>query len=200
MVYSASIPYVSGLYSRLARRMTNFENHETRGQFEYHLTQKIFVLSFLLAYLSIFMTAWLYLPFHEDIQLFLLHKISWSVAENKPGADRLRSEVIYYAVIAQLISFGTETVAPIVMRFATRLVRLMHRKMGARTGSLSPLRKGNMNGAAGLSEEEKNVRDVTEARLMKQVHSEYYLPEYNIYVDHCEMTIQVRRWVGRWGG
>jgi hypothetical protein len=40
--------------------LTNYENHRTERGFEHAMTQKISIMSFLMAYLSIFLTAYIY--------------------------------------------------------------------------------------------------------------------------------------------
>jgi len=60
VLFSTLIPTFSGIYTRISKSLTNFENHRTDAGFENALTQKIFVLNFFTGYMSLFLTAYVY--------------------------------------------------------------------------------------------------------------------------------------------
>jgi hypothetical protein len=60
VLFSTLIPTFSGIYTRISKSLTNFENHRTDQAFENAFTQKIFVLNFLTGYMSLFLTAYVY--------------------------------------------------------------------------------------------------------------------------------------------
>src|SRR4051812_32356758 len=105
------------MLTKAATRLTEFENYETHGAYEKSLTQKIFVMNFIMSYLGIFLTAFVYVPFGKIIVPYLdvfnvavrpfaedekqLHLNSassnWTI-----NPDRLRKQVIYFTVTAQV--------------------------------------------------------------------------------------------------
>jgi len=60
VLFSTLIPTFSGIYTRISKSLTNFENHRTDQAYENALTQKIFVLNFFTSYMSLFLTAYVY--------------------------------------------------------------------------------------------------------------------------------------------
>jgi len=60
VLFSTLIPTFSGIYTRISRSLTNYENHRTDQAYESAMTHKIFVLNFFTSYMSLFLTAYVY--------------------------------------------------------------------------------------------------------------------------------------------
>ncbi|KAJ1968608.1 hypothetical protein H4R35_006380 [Dimargaris xerosporica] len=71
VLYSLLVSKATQFYLALAHRLNRYENYKTCREYEAHLTQKIFVLSFLINYLALFLSAWLYIPFRHTINQML---------------------------------------------------------------------------------------------------------------------------------
>src|SRR5271154_4873986 len=83
---------------------------------------------------------------------------------------RLKRQLIYFAVTAQIVGFAMENFLP----YVTRKVFSEARKM---------TNKDEENVAAYDREEEKTY--------LERVRDESELPEYDIYADYAEMVVQV---------
>jgi anoctamin-10 len=67
ILFIALVPRLLTLYQTSAVRMTNWENHAHRSSYDYSLTVKTFALSALVAYSGLALSAFVYVPFHEQI-------------------------------------------------------------------------------------------------------------------------------------
>ncbi|KAI9228091.1 MAG: calcium-activated chloride channel-domain-containing protein [Piptocephalis tieghemiana] len=176
ILYCASVPFLNAIYLRISRKLNDFENHETDTQYSAHLTYKIFVVNFLLGYLSIFLTSWVYLPYGQDIERLLKSTLGSSDVSHKAvGVDRLREQVIYYVLTAQVINFATETIVPWMSRKALRKTK----RMAAAEDPFSSSSEGH-----GIQHGEG------EDRFLRRVIRESERPVYDIYEDYSEMILQ----------
>ncbi|KAJ1976934.1 hypothetical protein H4R34_003792, partial [Dimargaris verticillata] len=71
ILYALLVSKATQFYLDLAHRLNRYENYKTCSEYEARLTQKIFVLSFLINYLALFLSAWLYIPFRHTINQIL---------------------------------------------------------------------------------------------------------------------------------
>jgi anoctamin-10 len=184
------VPTITTLLTSVASRLTEYENYETDSGYEVAMTQKIFVLNFITSYLPIFLTAFVYVPFAGYIVPYL-DVFSLTVkafAENeqqmqapKAGFEinpaRLRKQVIYFTVTAQVVNFAMETVVPWFKRRAARKYREMQIERAAKKGGAAPA-----PGANDLPEEHE---------FLKRVRNEAELDEYDVTSDLREMCMQV---------
>jgi len=182
VLFSTLIPTFSGIYTKISKALTNFENHRTDAGFESALTHKIFVLNFLTGYMSLFLTAYVYVPFgkwivpHLDVFQIVLPK---SIDETKDltprtfsiNAFRLKRQLIYFAVTAQIVGFAMENFLPYVTRKAFSEARRITSKEGEDVSAFD-------------REEEKTY--------LQRIRDESELPEYDIYTDYAEMVVQVQ--------
>jgi hypothetical protein len=72
MIFAASAPTVLGIYRFIAIRSTDFERHDTHPTYTYSLTIKRFALSTIVSYFGIALSAFIYMPFGQEV-LGLLH-------------------------------------------------------------------------------------------------------------------------------
>ncbi|KAJ1921299.1 hypothetical protein IWQ60_006795 [Tieghemiomyces parasiticus] len=154
VLYAVLMGHVSSVYQQLARRLNDYENHRTVSQYEYNLSQKIFVLSFLVNYLSQFLVAWVYIPFRADINH---HLMTWSAhllghaplageslhvgeegssvqlkVSNTPADQLLLNNLFFFVLTGQVLSFFQETLIPIAMRYVSGLGRRTKAKAEAK--------------------------------------------------------------------
>ncbi|RKP35711.1 calcium-activated chloride channel-domain-containing protein [Dimargaris cristalligena] len=188
ILYSLLMAKASELYLGLARRMNNYENYRTVDQYENQLSQKIFILSFLVNYLSLFLVAWVYIPFRAPINQWLLQWSAALIGSPRPGMspkeqtlfegdeiphlkmsetsanDLLLNNLFFFVMTGQILSLFQETLIPLATRYI------------AKGG---PFSSGTKSAPPSLRK-----------RLVKRALREYDLPEYDIYDDYSEMVTQ----------
>jgi anoctamin-10 len=183
------MPILQSVLTKMATQLTDFENYETQAAYQKALTQKIFVLNFITSYLPIFLTAFVYVPFGNIIVPYL-DVFSVAVqpfAEDEkqlkgPGADwtinpdRLRKQVIYFTVTAQVVNLGMELVVPYLKRRGMAKYKAMQSDRAAKNGGAVPTTEMN--------------DPPEDAAFLKRVRQEAELGVYDVTADIREMVLQ----------
>lgn len=184
------LPLLTGMLTNFATKLNDFENYATDSEYEKALTAKIFVLNFITSYLGILLTAFVYLPFGTIIVPYL-DVFSLAVkpfAENekqmqtpKPSQftinpSRLRKQVIYFTVTAQIVNFGMEVIVPYLKRQGVIKFKEMQSARAQKGGGVAP------SAAADDAPEEKE--------FLARVRNEATLEVYDVYTDLREMVLQ----------
>lgn len=176
------------MLTSVAIRLNDYENWETSGNYEAALTQKIFVLNFITSYLPIFLTAFVYVPFGSLVvpylDVFSLTARPFAANEKQLQApqtfvinpSRLKKQVIYFTVTAQVVNFALETIMPYVKRRGFSKYQEMKSEQAAKKGGAGP----------GVI-----VNDhPEEAEFLKRVRNEAELDVYDVGADLREMVVQ----------
>ena len=180
------------MLTTVASKLNDYENYETNDSAEKAMIQKVFVMNFITSYLPVFLTAFVYVPFGKVIvpylDIFSLTVKPFAEDDKQLKApssanfainpDRLRKQVIYFTVTAQIVNFAMETIVPVIKRRVFQKVNKVQSERAAKKGGASP------DAAANDPPEEK-------AFLVK-VRNEAELDQYNVMDDLREMVIQVR--------
>jgi anoctamin-10 len=184
------LPTISTFLTSFATRLTEFENYETQDAYEKAMTSKVFVLNFITSYLGIFLTAFVYVPFASILvpylDIFSLTVKPFAEDEKQmetPPAynftinpDRLRKQVIYFTVTAQIVSFALETIVPLITRKGTKKFKeIQSSRAEAQGGAVPPA-------SANDPPEEK--------AFLARVRHEATLGDYDVTTDLREMCIQ----------
>lgn len=153
------------------------------------MISKIFVLNFITSYLPIFLTAFVYVPFAQIIvpHLDVFQLAVKPFAENEkqtttPKAgfqinpDRLKKQVIYFTVTAQIVNFALEVVVPYVKRKVFHKVKEVQAERAAKRGG------GTASPSADDHPEEK--------AFLVRVRNEAELTKYDVTTDFREMVVQ----------
>ncbi|KAK3044082.1 hypothetical protein LTS18_002229, partial [Coniosporium uncinatum] len=149
---TTGLPVLSGILTNFATQLNHFENYESQSSFEQAMTQKIFVLNFITSYLGIMLTAFVYVPFAQHIvpylDIFSLTVRPFAENEKQMTApsggsfqinpDRLRKQVIYFAVTAQLVNLGTEIIVPYLKRQGFAKFKEYQSDRAAKSGGAAP--------------------------------------------------------------
>ncbi|KAI7863976.1 calcium-activated chloride channel-domain-containing protein [Spinellus fusiger] len=175
--YVLLIPTMSTLYTKWVRLLNNWEMHKTEASWEQSYTQKIFIANFLVGYLSLFITAWIYIPFGDHV-LPYLSEYNISHEHKKVDFVRLKAQLVYFVVSGQIVGFVTEMVVPFAMR------RLMPKANKLKEKIIHSKHEDDSMDALNLSMEEK------EKSFMESVYKQVEKEEYNLYTDYVEMVIQ----------
>lgn len=182
------MPILLGILTNFAKQLTEFENYDTHGSYETAMTQKIFVLNFIVSYLPIILTAFVYVPFGNHIVPYLdvfsltvkpfaedekqlQRPSSWTI-----NPDRLKKQVIYFTVTAQVVNLGMEVIVPYLKRRGFAKYKKIQSERAAKNGGAAP------NVAANDPPEE--------AAFLDRVRKEAELDIYDVTQDLREMVLQ----------
>lgn len=144
------------------------------------MTQKIFVLNVLTSYVPLFLTAFVYVPFASYIvphlDVFNLaspvimdeHQEVKSAPVFQINPSRLRKQVIYFTVTAQIVGLALELVVPAVKRKLFKKAKQL---------------QGKKKDVSRDKDEERN--------FLERVRDEAELDVYDVNGDLREMTTQV---------
>ncbi|KAI9891036.1 MAG: hypothetical protein M1814_003387 [Vezdaea aestivalis] len=188
-ILTTVLPILTSILTDFASRLTSFENFETSDAHEAAMTQKIFVLNFITSYLGIFLTAFVYVPFGSIIVPYLdvFHVAVRPFARDEKemiapkvgfeiNPDRLRKQVIYFTVTAQIVSLALEIIVPYLKRRGFRMFNKIKGKRAVQMGGISP---------------EEALKDAPEeAAFLKRVRNEAELETYDVTTDLREMCMQ----------
>ncbi|KAF2027370.1 DUF590-domain-containing protein [Setomelanomma holmii] len=182
-------PILTTILTNFATKLTQFENYETQGAYDTALTRKIFVMNFILSYLGIFLTAFVYVPFgtvivpyldifnvavrpfaEDEKQLHHSASSSWSI-----NPDRLRKQVIYFTVTAQLVNLGMELIVPYLKRRGFAKLKQIQSDRAAKNGGAP---------SASASDPQED------AAFLERVRKEAELDVYDVDSDLREMVLQ----------
>ncbi|KAL9003341.1 MAG: hypothetical protein Q9188_003791 [Gyalolechia gomerana] len=183
------VPTLTTLLTSIATRLNDYENWETSENYESALTQKIFVLNFITSYLPIFLTAFVYVPLGGLVVPYLdvFNLTARPFAENEKqlqtpqtgfviNPSRLRKQVFYFTVTAQVVNFALETIVPYVKRRSFSKYQEMKSDRAAKKGGASS---------------GETIDDLPEeAGFLKRVRKEAELDVYDVTTDLREMVIQ----------
>ena len=181
----------------VATKLNDYENYETQDAYDIALTQKVFVINFITSYLPIFLTAFVYVPFASLIVPYLdifhltvrpfVSKEAATTSRTEFNIDpaRLRKQVIYFTVTAQIVGFAMETIVPFLKQNLMR----KYKEYQKRTGKIES------GGSDSESEKEKEPSvsfddPAEEVKFLTRVRNEAELPEYTVTDDLREMCIQ----------
>ncbi|KAF7857119.1 uncharacterized protein EAF02_011352 [Botrytis sinoallii] len=187
VILTVFMPTLSVLLTGFASKLTDLENYETTDAHDAAMVQKIFVLNFITSYMPIFLTAFVYVPFAQHIvpHLDIFQMAVRPFAENdeqmtapKAGfqinPDRLKKQVIYFTVTAQIVNFALEVIVPYVKRSVFRKYKEVQADRAAKRG--------------GSSTPESDHPE--EAAFLTRVRNEAELGIYDVTTDFREMVIQ----------
>ncbi|KAK4082415.1 uncharacterized protein Triagg1_2227 [Trichoderma aggressivum f. europaeum] len=176
------IPYISSYLETVAKWLTDYENHRTADNHEMSLTQKIFVLSIITNYLPILLTAFVYVPFGDQIFPWLedhIVQFAPSIGHHlteipfRLDSDRLRHEVITLTVTGQLSSFFEENLLPLIKHKMSGWYREYRRAYTKDTILISMV-----------------TDDQDETEFLEKRRNEATLEHYNVQDDIAELVLQ----------
>jgi anoctamin-10 len=146
-------------------------------------------MNFIMSYLGIFLTAFVYVPFgtvivpHLDVFNVAVrpfaenekqlhhHDPTWSI-----NPDRLRKQVIYFTVTAQVVNLGMELVVPYLKRRGFAKLKQIQSERAAKNGGTAPSVAAN--------------DPPEDAAFLERVRKEAELEVYDVTTDLREMVVQ----------
>ncbi|KAI0386032.1 DUF590-domain-containing protein [Hypomontagnella monticulosa] len=177
IILTGVLPTLSTILGNFAEQLTDRENYETIDTHQASLVRKIFIINFITSYTPLFLSAFVYMPFgnilvpYLDIFKITAEKLSSDNSIATQGfqinPDRLKKQMIYFTVTAQIVNFTLEVVVPYVKRKAFKEVEKVS--------------KGKTSA----------VKDVPEEHaFLQRVRDEAELEVYDVTGDYREMVIQ----------
>ena len=190
VILSTMVPTITTYLTQFAKRLTDYENYDTQDSYERAMISKLFVLNFITSYLPVILTAFVYVPFatvlvpyldvfsltvrpfaSDDTQLEIPAPSTFSI-----DPDRLRKQVIYFSVTAQIVNFALETVLPLVKQKGLAKYKDMQTSRAEKKGGAPP--------AASVNDPPE------EKEFLAQVREQASLPDYDVQTDLREMVLQ----------
>ncbi|OQE26618.1 hypothetical protein PENSTE_c005G01252 [Penicillium steckii] len=196
ILVSALVPTMSAVLMSIATRLNDYENHETNDGYDVALTQKVFVINFITSYLPVFLTAFVYVPFASRIVPYLdVFRLTVRPFVSKEHATakrshfqidpaRLRNQVIYFTVTAQIVGFAMETIVPYLKQGAFRKYKTFNKKRNGKSGEKKDQESPERTPIVSYDD------PVEEKEFLARVRNEVELSEYEVTDDLREMCIQ----------
>ena len=190
ILLTLAVPPMSNYLTSYASKLTFFENYETQDAHDKAMVSKVFVINFLTSYTAIFLTSFVYVPFASILVPYLdVFQLTMKpFAENEkqletpPPAsfsinpNRLKNQMIYFAVTAQVVNFAMETIVPFITKKGQDKYKDYQNQQAEKKGGAAPAASAN---------------DPPEEReFLTRVRQEASLPEYDVTSDLREMCIQ----------
>lgn len=157
--------------------------------YESSMVQKIFVLNFITSYMPIFLTAFVYVPFAQVIvpHLDIFSLTVKPFAENekqletpdlgfKINPNRLKKQVIYFTVTAQVVNLLLEVVVPYIKQKVFHKVKEVKADRAAKKG-----------GDAARTTADDHPEELS---FLVRVRKEAELDKYDVTGDFREMIVQ----------
>ncbi|KZV98738.1 DUF590-domain-containing protein [Exidia glandulosa HHB12029] len=193
VLFVALVPQVLAMHQKVAERLTNWENHKHRSSHEAALTIKVFALSGVVAYLGLALSAFVYVPFGEQVMTYVHAYVASPSATNESkatptfaqaqfgrglsdahgrlDAGRLQKQMFAYMVTNQIIGVFLEVALPMVLR-------------GVQAARSAGLRR------ALKSTHVRADDDESEKAFLEDVRRQVSLPDYTVFADYAEMVTQ----------
>ncbi|KAI0141180.1 DUF590-domain-containing protein [Hypoxylon sp. NC0597] len=178
LILTGAIPTLSTILSGFAEKLTDMENYETIDAHHAALVRKIFIINFITSYTPLFLSAFVYMPFgnllvpYLDIFRMTAEKLSSeksvTTQDFRINPNRLKTQMIYFTVTAQIVNFALEVVVPYVKRKAFKEVEKVQSK--------------------GKASADNDVQE--EHAFLERVRNEAELDIYDVTGDYREMVVQ----------
>ncbi|KAI5477477.1 Calcium-activated chloride channel family protein [Pseudohyphozyma bogoriensis] len=171
VLFAGVVPQIIALWSATATKLTDWENHPHQTEHDYSLTLKVFSLNFFVAYGSLLLTSYVYIPFGPHLIPYILsilpsHDLKPKTTSFAVNTAKLHTQIVAYTLTNQIVGAFTEVGLPMIMRLVKGEVA---KKMG--------------NGAGKVEDSED------EKAFLERMRSEKELPD-TVFADYAEMTLQ----------
>ncbi|KAI0176073.1 DUF590-domain-containing protein [Hypoxylon sp. FL1284] len=178
IILTGLLPTLSTILGNFAEKLTVMENYETNDAHHASLVRKLFIINFITSYTPLFLSAFVYMPFgnllvpYFDIWKVTAEKLTSENSISTQGfhinPDRLKKQMIYFTVTAQVVNFALEFVVPYLKRKVFSKVEKVQAK-------------GKGSAAYDVPEEHA---------FLERVRNEAKLDVYDVTGDFREMVVQ----------
>lgn len=212
----ALVPSFLGVYQKYATKLTNLENHKHQSTHDYSLTTKRFTLSAIVSNLGLMLSAFVYVPFGQQIMTFVHSQLSaqpgpglsetGEIIKGIPSAGiwqqdignvttaidttRLQNQMYAYTVTDQIVGNFLEVGLPYITRFLGRVQEGAAGGNGKGKGKHVDF-KDESSSVAGSKAAASGDEGKEERELLVKIRKEVALRcEYDIFEDYLEMVTQ----------
>ncbi|KAI1426840.1 calcium-activated chloride channel-domain-containing protein [Xylaria sp. FL1777] len=177
VILSSILPVLTAILTKFAETLTESENYQTNDAHKAALITKIFVINFITSYTPLFLSAFVYMPFGNLIipylQIFATaanfsNEESMATQEFRINPNRLKSQIVYFAVTAQVVNAALELVIPYLKRVVLGKVQAKRASQNTKLSQDAP----------------------EEHEFLQRVREEAKLQIYDVAVDYREMIVQ----------
>ncbi|KAJ7780074.1 calcium-activated chloride channel-domain-containing protein [Mycena maculata] len=214
ILFVALVPQLLAFYHRVAMRFTAWENHAHQSSHTASLTIKTFILSALVAYMGLALSAFVYVPFGEGImrtvQVWLFKgSVSADAAGDAHNATALNATAhtqgmwnVDTSAAGQKLNsarlkdqmFAYTVTNQVVNTFVEIGLPYVLRGVESFRARRSANGNGNGKGEKGkkrvVFEDEKEKGGQEEREFLEDVRRQVALPEYDTFGDYSEMVTQ----------
>lgn len=194
--------------------MTNLENHKHQSTYKYSLTVKRFALSAIVSNLGLVLSAFVYVPFGQQIMTFIHSQLGSPSGSNETtegikdaasvgiwqhdignlttsiNTTRLESQMYAYTVTNQIIGTFLEVGLPYIMGFIGRMQGASLGGNGKGKGKRVDF-KGDGEGFTESSVTGSEGERKEERELLVRIRQEVALgSDYDVFGDYLEMVTQ----------
>ena len=174
VLFCVLVPQLINLYQPILKWLSKWENHRTFTDFDSSLTLKMFTINSLVSYGGLILTAFIYIPFGNDIIKYFSEKIlnestSQYLDINNFELDksRIETQLFAYMVTSQAVNAFQEIGMPFILKYVKKKTS-------------KPIK-------VDYEEDDSDERD-----YLNSVREEVQKEPYDIFEDYAEMTTQVR--------
>ena len=203
-----AIPQIMAAWQATAAALTSWENHYSSKSHDYSLTLKRFALQGMVAYSALTLSAFVYIPFGEQIMEAMVQRglfrdsIQSAIQEGKikPTGiefhikpDRMHTQLFAVSVTSQAIGAFTELVLPVLLRkLAEYKAERDDKKKAAKSSrtSATASSSGSSTPVDTHATATPSPAEADEARFLRRVRKELELPPYDLFGDYAEMATQ----------
>ncbi|KAL7420471.1 hypothetical protein Q5752_004421 [Cryptotrichosporon argae] len=199
-LFSLVVPQVVALFNALSGRLVYWEDHPTPVGSDKSLTAKTFAMNAIVAYLGLYLSAYVYVPFGPQIMSYVQQRMastgqvkvaetpekaglgprSESAHQHRIKAGRLKGQLFAYTVTNQVINTFLETGLPFILRFVNDW----------RAGKTTVKEAVKTRGHYGEDAKPASTPEEVEKRFLYKVERELALPDYRTFTDYAEMVTQ----------
>ncbi|ELQ37669.1 hypothetical protein OOU_Y34scaffold00584g2 [Pyricularia oryzae Y34] len=176
------MPALTALLTSLADKLTALENYETEAAHHASFVQKMFVINFITAYMPLFLTAFVYIPFgkvlapHLDVFQVTARKLTKEgkgikTKEFHVNPDRFSKQMFYFTVTAQIVNLLLEVFVPYFKRKVFKAVEKV---------------QDGIHHSGTVHHQDSPE----EAAFLGRVRDEAMLEVYDVTTDYREMVVQ----------
>jgi anoctamin-10 len=180
-ILATCVPQVMAAWQATAAALTSWENHYSQRTHSSSMTLKMFGLQAIVTYGALTLSAFVYLPFGQDIMNAIVNRgyfaDSVALAKKQNGGklhfemnpDRMSKQLFAVLTTSQVINAFTEIGVPFIMRKIAEFREDKETKKG----------------------EEQQMANSPNGQFLQRVRDELDLPNYDTFGDYAELASQL---------
>ncbi|EGG10284.1 uncharacterized protein MELLADRAFT_47238 [Melampsora larici-populina 98AG31] len=203
VLFAACVPQLVSLWKSVAIRLVTWENHTYESAYDRSLTIKMFIVHALVAYASLILTAFVYVPFgslliphlakfthkmikHDSIPVEgkavkYLNQQTFNWSTYSIDNQRLYQQLFAYIFTNQVVNSFTEIGLPYLIKIVSFKYNQLIEERQNKKESDGQVSKKDLMVIPDLEDEKV---------LLDRLREEAGLPEYQLFVEYAEMAIQ----------